>query len=496
MTALAALIDWPLDGPPDSENDLPLALWSASEIARATGGKASADFSVGGVAFDSREVMEGDLFLALRGESADGHRFVTGAFGRGAGAALVEHPVLHPHILVEDTSAALDALGRAARARLTDEARVIGVTGSAGKTSVKEALFAALDRGSRGRAHRSVKSYNNHVGVPLSLARMPARTQFGVFEMGMNHAGELAALTRLVRPHVAIVTTIAPAHIGHFSGEDGIADAKGEIFEGLEPGGIAIVPADSPHYERLRAKAECHAAQVLSFGRAAHSDVRLLDAVAAPGGGSLVTAEMVTAEMGARKLCYTVAQPGDHWIINSLAVMAAVQAVGGDLGATGLALAEMAGLAGRGARHAIAADGGDGSGTALLIDESYNANPASMAVTLAGLGATPAARRIAVLGAMRELGADEDRYHAELAAPLLAAGVSHAILVGAEMAALAQALGKSAGDPLAATLQVDHVQTSAEAAAVLAAIGISGGDAILVKGSNSVGLGALVKALA
>ena len=487
MTATAALIDWPSE----ADDDTPLALWSASEIAVATGGKASTAFEVNGVAFDSREVMEGDLFLALRGESADGHRFVTGAFGKGAAAAIVEHPVLHPHVLVEDTTAALEALGRAARARISPEARVIGVTGSAGKTSVKEALFAALDRGSRGRAHRSVKSYNNHVGVPLSLARMPARTQFGVFEMGMNHAGELSALTRLVRPHVAVVTTIAPAHIGHFSGEEAIADAKGEIFEGLEPGGVAIIPADNAHYERLRAKAAQHAGTVISFGRAAHADVRLLDVVAAPGGGSLVT-----ADLGDGKLCYTVAQPGDHWVINSLAIMAAVRAAGGDLGAAGLALAEMEGLAGRGARHAIAAPDGDGSGVATLIDESYNANPASMAVTLAGLGATPAARRIAVLGAMRELGADEDRYHAELAGPVMAAGIAHAVLVGPEMAALADALGKSAGAALAAPLQVDHVQTADDAGQVLARIGIAGGDAILVKGSNSVGLGALIKSLA
>jgi UDP-N-acetylmuramoyl-tripeptide--D-alanyl-D-alanine ligase len=487
MTATAALIDWPSE----ADDDTPLALWSASEIAVATGGKASTAFEVNGVAFDSREVMEGDLFLALRGESADGHRFVTGAFGKGAAAAIVEHPVLHPHVLVEDTTAALEALGRAARARISPEARVIGVTGSAGKTSVKEALFAALDRGSRGRAHRSVKSYNNHVGVPLSLARMPARTQFGVFEMGMNHAGELSALTRLVRPHVAVVTTIAPAHIGHFSGEEAIADAKGEIFEGLEPGGVAIIPADNAHYERLRAKAAQHVGTVISFGRAAHADVRLLDVVAAPGGGSLVT-----ADLGDGKLCYTVAQPGDHWVINSLAIMAAVRAAGGDLGAAGLALAEMEGLAGRGARHTIAAPDGDGSGVATLIDESYNANPASMAVTLAGLGATPAARRIAVLGAMRELGADEDRYHAELAGPVMAAGIAHAVLVGPEMAALADALGKSAGAALAAPLQVDHVQTADDAAQVLARIGIAGGDAILVKGSNSVGLGALIKSLA
>jgi UDP-N-acetylmuramoyl-tripeptide--D-alanyl-D-alanine ligase len=233
MSATAALLAWPVE----AGDDTPLALWRAEEIARATGGRASTPFEVGGVAFDSREVMAGDLFLALRGESADGHRFVEGAFGRGAAGALVETPVLHPHVLVEDTTVALDALARASRARVAPEARIVGVTGSAGKTSVKEALFAALDRASRGRAHRSVKSYNNHVGVPLSLARMPARTRFGVFEMGMNHAGELAALTRLVRPHVAIVTTIAPAHIGHFSGEAAIAQAKAEIFEGWSRAG-------------------------------------------------------------------------------------------------------------------------------------------------------------------------------------------------------------------------------------------------------------------
>lgn len=497
MSATAALLAWPVE----AEDDTPLALWRAEEIARATGGHASVPFEVGGVAFDSREVMAGDLFLALRGESADGHRFVEGAFGRGAAGALVETPVLHPHVLVEDTTAALDALARAARARVAPEARIVGVTGSAGKTSVKEALFAALDRASRGRAHRSVKSYNNHVGVPLSLARMPARTRFGVFEMGMNHAGELAALTRLVRPHVAIVTTIAPAHIGHFSGEAAIAQAKAEIFEGLEPGGVAIIPADSPHFALLREAALAHTAphggRVVSFGRSDHADVRLLDSVPASSGGSLVTAQLGGFGDGADagKLCYTVAPPGDHWVINSLAVMAAVRAVGGDLGAAGLALAEMEGLAGRGARHQVPAQDGDGSGTALLIDESYNANPASMAVTIAGLGATPATRRIAVLGAMRELGADEDRYHAELAAPLLAARIDHVVLVGAEMAALARALGKNDAPSLAAGPQVYHVQTSAEAADMLARIGIAGGDAILVKGSNSVGLGALVKAL-
>ncbi|MCW1381274.1 UDP-N-acetylmuramoyl-tripeptide--D-alanyl-D-alanine ligase [Novosphingobium sp. KCTC 2891] len=484
MNAHPAMLDWPVD----SSDRRGLALWTSDEIVAATGGTASAAFEVSGCEIDSREVREGDLFFALKGESADGHRFLDGAFRRGAAAAIVDRPIEHPHVLVSDTSSALEDMGKAARNRV--DAGIIGVTGSAGKTGVKEALFAALDRGSRGRAHRSVKSYNNHVGVPLSLARMPARTRFGVFEMGMNHAGELAALTRLVRPHVAIVTTIAPAHIGYFSGEEAIADAKGEIFEGLEPGGVAIIPADSPHYLRLRAKAERHAERVIGFGSGPDAQVRLLDAVPAPGGGTLVT-----ADLGSHKLCYTVAMPGAHWVANSLAVMAAVEAIGGDLGAAGLALSEMEGLAGRGARHTVPARGGDGSGEALLIDESYNANPASMRVTIAQLGATPARRRVAVLGAMRELGAEEDRYHRELAEPLLAAMVDRVILVGPEMAALAEALGKSAQPALAGTIEVDHVETAAEAAECLASEGPQGGDAILVKGSNSVGLGALVRAL-
>lgn len=484
MNAHPAMLAWPVD-PADARG---LALWTAEEIVAATGGTASGPFEVSGCEIDSREVRDGDLFFALRGETSDGHRFLDGAFARGAAGAIVDRPTDHPHVLVSNTSSALEDLAKAARSRV--DAGIIGVTGSAGKTGVKEALFAALDRSSRGCAHRSLKSYNNHVGVPLSLSRMPARTRFGVFEIGMNHAGELAALTRLVRPHVAVVTTIAPAHIGHFTGEEAIADAKGEIFEGLEPGGVAIIPADSAHYLRLRAKADAHASRVIAFGTAPHATARLLDAVAAPGGGTLVT-----ADLGGRKLCYTIAMPGDHWVANSLAVMAAVDAIGGDLGAAGLALAEMEGLAGRGARHTVPARGGDGSGTALLIDESYNANPASMRATIAQLGATPAARRVAVLGAMRELGADEDRYHRELVAPLRDAGIDRVILVGPEMAALAHALGKSEGGALAAAIEVDHVQTAAEAAECLASEGPQGGDAILVKGSNSVGLGALVRAL-
>jgi UDP-N-acetylmuramoyl-tripeptide--D-alanyl-D-alanine ligase len=495
MNAMSALLEWPVE----ASDAIGLALWSAEEIAAATGGEPSGVFEISGCATDSREVQPGDLFIALKGAESDGHRFLEGAFARGAAAALVEHPVPWPHVLVESTTQALVDLGHAARARADAiGAVVIGVTGSAGKTGVKEALFAALDRGSRGRAHRSVKSYNNHVGVPLSLARMPARSRFGVFEMGMNHAGELAALTRLVRPHIAIVTTIAPAHIGHFSGEEAIAYAKAEIFEGLEAGGTAIIPADNPHFALLREAAARHAGDVVSFGRGAHADARLLDAVPAPRGGTLVTAAF-SGPLGTRKLCYTIAQPGAHWVDNSLAVMAAVAAAGSDLGAAGLALSEMEGLAGRGARHVIPAPGGDGSGKALLIDESYNANPASMRATIASLGQVPARRRIAVLGAMKELGEASNGYHADLAEPLIAAGVERIILVGAEMAALAaelgRALGKNADPALAARIELDHAGTASEAAECLAADAPQGGDAILVKGSNSVGLGTLVRAL-
>lgn len=450
-------------------------LWTAQEIAEATGGNASADFSVSGVAFDSREVGPGDLFIALKGEATDGHNFLEKAYAAGAVGAIVSQPIDQPHVLVADTTEALNALGRAARARM--KGKVIGVTGSVGKTSTKEALFAALERGRRGRVHRSVKSYNNHVGVPLSLARMPRDTAFGVFEMGMNHAGELAALTRLVRPHVAIITAIAPAHIEFFGTEEAIARAKSEIFEGLEPGGFAIIPYDSPHRDLLIKAAEENSARVVTFGLKQGADVRAAEAVPATTGGSLVAAQLPGVE-----LCYTVAAPGDHNVSNSLAIIAAVEAVGGDLAAAGLALAEMPGLPGRGARHQVAVEGG----TALLIDESYNANPLSMAATLGQLGREQSARRIAVLGAMKELGDQGASLHAGLAEPIEQAGVECAILVGAEM------------DPLERRLEgrlaLAHVADADEATVTLRQM-MRAGDAILVKGSNSVGLSRLVAAL-
>jgi UDP-N-acetylmuramoyl-tripeptide--D-alanyl-D-alanine ligase len=480
MNAQLRILDWP----GNAADDEPLALWDAIAIARAVKGTANADFLVSGVETDSREVAPGDLFFALQGEATDGHRFVENAYRAGASAAVVDRPVNGPHVLVGDTTAALEKLAAAARERT--RAKIVGVTGSVGKTSVKEALFASLDRSSRGAAHRSLKSYNNHVGVPLSLARMPQRCRFGIFEMGMNHAGEIAELTVQARPDVAVITAVAPAHIEMLGSEEAIADAKAEIFVGLEPNGAAVIPADSPHFERLRDAAGPHAAKVIAFGRSDHADVRLLDAVPAAGGGSLVT-----ADLGDRRICYTVAVPGDHWVTNSLAVMAAVRAAGGDLAAAGLAFAELQGLAGRGARIAVSARGGE----AVLIDESYNANPASMQATLAQLGATAAHRRIAVLGAMKELGPHGPALHAALAGPMREAELDYAILVGEEMGALAGELGKQEKASLGKNLPFAHCANVAEALNCLRSFGLERDDAILVKGSNSVGLASLVAAM-
>ena len=450
------------------------ALWTSDEIAAATGGRASGVFSVSGVTFDSREVIGGELFIALRGESTDGYRFVDQAGDRGAGGFLVGEPVEGAHVRVADTTAALEALGGASRGR--SSARIIGVTGSVGKTGVKEALKLALDRFAPERTHASVKSYNNHTGVPLSLARMPADSRFGVFEMGMNHAGELAALTRLVRPHVALVTWVASAHREFFATEELIADAKGEIFAGLEPGGTAIVPFDSAHRDRLLAHAAPHAATVLTFGAGEGADVRAKRFSLQPD------CTTVTADVAGEILTYKIGMAGRHWLNNSLAVLAAVKAVGGDLGLAGLALAGLTGLPGRGQRLRVNRDGGQ----AIVIDESYNANPASMTAALAVLGEVPPlgqGRRLAVLGSMKELGALSDEFHAGLAPAVEAAGIAHLVLVGQEIEPLAAVLRRR--------IKVEHV---ADAAAAIQAVGRSlrADDVLLVKGSNAIGLARLV----
>ena len=449
-------------------------LWTSEEIVAATGGTLhGSPFEVSGVTFDSREVEHGWLFVAMPGTVADGHDFVAKAFAAGAAGALVSQPADGPHILVADVPEALTKLAIASRERM--QGTVVGVTGSVGKTSTKEALFAALDRYARGRVHRSVKSYNNHTGVPLSLARMPRDSEFAVLEMGMNAKGEIAALTRLVRPHVALITTIASAHIEHLGSMEAIADAKAEIFEGLEPDGVAIVPEDTPYRDRLVKAARAHADRIVTFGNG-EADVAAVHAVRSDNGGSLVTARLVDSD-----LTYTIAQRGEHWVSNSLGVLAAVEAVGADLAIAGLALADMGGLKGRGERHRLSVDGG----TYLLIDESYNANPASMAATLKALGEErDAERRIAVLGPMRELGEHADELHAGLAPAVLAAKVDRLILVNADMQPLEDALDGA--------VPVDRAADAEEAASRLAAI-VRPGDAVLVKASNSIGLAKLVE---
>jgi UDP-N-acetylmuramoyl-tripeptide--D-alanyl-D-alanine ligase len=323
-----------------------------------------------------------------------------------------------------------------------------------------------------------VKSYNNHTGVPLSLARMPRNAEFAVLEMGMNNAGEIAALVRQVRPHVALITAIAPAHIENLGSEEAIADAKAEIFEGLEAQGVAIIPNDTPQRDRLVKAARRHAERIITFG-SGDADVHAVHAVSAESGGSLISAALLE-----RELTFTISLRGEHWVSNALAVLAAVEAIGADVALAGLALADLGGLKGRGERHVVRIEGGE----LLLIDESYNANPASMAATLKSLGAErDVARRIALLGPMRELGEHGDALHAGLAPAVLAAKVDRLILIGDEMRPLDEALGDR--------VPVDRVDSVEDAMDALMRI-VRPGDAVLVKASNSVGLAKLVERVA
>jgi UDP-N-acetylmuramoyl-tripeptide--D-alanyl-D-alanine ligase len=446
-------------------------LWTCEEIAHACEGKRHGQFACNSVTFDSREVEPGALFVALKGTQADGHEYVDAAFERGATGALVSRPVPHPHVLVPDTQAGLEALGRVGRARALS-ATVVGVTGSVGKTTTKELIRSCFEP--QGRTHASVKSYNNHTGVPLSLARMPSETRWAVFEMGMNHAGEIAALTDQVRPDIAVITWIAPAHIENLGSLEAIAEAKAEIFRGLEQGGAAIYPAAAPHADLLAKRARGETSVVMSFGFGPSADIRPEAFIEDEGGSRF---ELV---LDGVRYPVRVPQPGRHRVLNALATLAAVSAAGADVGAAVDAIGQSAELAGRGARRTIPLPGG---GEALLIDESYNANPASMAAALAVLEALAAPRKIAVLGAMRELGGFSDQYHRELAPLIERAGVAHAILVGPEMA------------PLAAELPgAVHVGNWPDALAAVREM-VVGADAVLVKGSNSVGLARLVAAL-
>jgi UDP-N-acetylmuramoyl-tripeptide--D-alanyl-D-alanine ligase len=455
-------------------------LWTGVDAARATDGASAADWTATGVSIDTRTVAPGDLFVALRGPNHDGHDFVMTAFERGASAAMVERDMAGeyaaPLLRVGDTLAGLTALGAFARKR--SHARIVAVTGSVGKTGTKEALRLAL--GACGSTFASAGSLNNHWGVPLSLAQMPPDATYGVFELGMNHPGEIAALTRLVRPHIAVITTVAPTHLGFFRSVEEIAAAKAEIFLGLAPGGIAILNRDNPHYPGLAAAAKAAgAAQILGFGADCKAEIRLVDCTLEPGGSA------VEAIVAGDRLRFRLNVAGRHWVMNALAVLGAVVAAGCDPKPAAAALADLVAPPGRGRRHELPWRGG----RLTLIDESYNASPPAMLAALDVLGATatgPGGRRIAVLGDMLELGGAASRFHCELAAPLAAAAVDRVFLIGNEMTALHKALPRARRGGL---------WPSADAAIPELLTFLRPGDVVTVKASYGVHISRIVERL-
>jgi UDP-N-acetylmuramoyl-tripeptide--D-alanyl-D-alanine ligase len=438
--------------------------------------------AVPGISIDTRTIAPGEAFFAIKGDSRDGHDFVAAALEAKAGLAVVAAdrrdglPADAPLLVVPDAFAGLRELAAAARTRT--RAKIVAVTGSVGKTSSKEALRLTLGR--NGATHASVASYNNHWGVPLSLARCPQNVSYAVFEIGMNHAGEIEPLTRLVRPHVVIVTTVEPVHLEFFHSVEAIADAKAEIFLGLERGGAAVLNCDNPQFARLeRSAARAGVDRIVSFGEHARADARLIKC-ALQSDSSTVQARILGADV-----TYKIGAPGRHLVTNSLAVLAAAVLMGADLALAALALSELQPASGRGTRVALDLPGG----TALLIDESYNANPASMRAALALLGQAeigPRGRRVAVLGDMLELGPRGGDLHRELAMAVLAHGIDLVFCCGPLMRALWEALPSSRQGGYAET-------SSALEPHVLAAI--HQGDAVMIKGSLGSRMAPIVKAL-
>ena len=441
---------------------MPEPLWTSAEIAAATGGEAvGAPFAASGLSIDTRTLRAGDLFATLSG-ARDGHDYLPQALAAGAAGALVTRPTpILPAIKVNDTLPALERLAAAARDRST--ARRAAVTGSVGKTSVTQAMAAALKLA--GPSHAPVKSFNNHIGVPLTLAALPRNAAYAVFELGMNHAGEIAPLSRLVQPHVAVVTTVGAVHVENFpDGEVGVARAKAEIFEGLAPDGTAVLNADDAWFDLLAVSARSRGARVLTFGVGPACDARLI-ALEPQAEGAVVV-----ASLHGRTLRFPIAASGAHWGANSLATLLAVEALGAPIDCALEALAGFAPLAGRGARRQVAAPGGE----ATLVDESYNANPVSMRAALRTLAAAPP-RRLAVLTDMLELGPDAPARHAELAVELEAAQ--------ADLVFLAGPLMRHLWDALPAARRGAWTPNAAELAPVVREA-VRAGDTVMVKGSN------------
>ncbi|MDB5511458.1 MAG: UDP-N-acetylmuramoylalanyl-D-glutamyl-2,6-diaminopimelate--D-alanyl-D-alanine ligase [Enterovirga sp.] len=458
-------------------------LWTREEIAALPGVRLLGEVAqAGGVSIDTRTLQPGDLYVAIRGDVHDGHSFVRAAFGRGAAAAVVaqdraaEFADAGPLVAVADPLRFMEDLGRAARARAA--ARIVAVTGSVGKTGTKDALRLVLSH--FGPTHAAAASYNNHWGVPLTLARLPQDSRFGVFEIGMNHPGEIAPLTRMVRPDVAVITTVEPVHLAFFRAIQGIADAKGEIFGGLETGGVAVLPRDNAHFDRLAAHAYASAAgRVVSFGEGGGADVRAIRIAAGP------EASLVEADVMGRRVAYRIGMAGRHVALNSLAVLATAAVLGLDVRAAASAYAELNPPAGRGARMRLQHPDGE----FLVIDESFNANPASMRAALATLSLieVPAGgRRVAVLADMGELGEGAPAAHRDLADAVAASGADVVFAAGPLMRGLFEALPP------------DRRGAHAESAAALEPAvldAVRAGDIVMVKGSKYTLVSKIVPAL-
>lgn len=453
-----------------------MTLWTATEAAEATGGRATTEWVASGVSIDTRTIQPGDLFVALK-VARDGHDFVAQALEKGAGAALVSHvpeglPEDAPLLIVKDVQLGLEALGRAGRDRCN--ARVLGVTGSVGKTSTKEMLATILE--TQGKTHASVASYNNHWGVPLTLARMPRDTEFAVIEIGMNHPGEISPLARQARPHVAMVTTVAAVHLEAFDSVAGIAREKAAIFDGLTEGGSAIVNADIEHADVLRTIAQDLGVKTVNFGRNG-TDYTLTEV------SQEADSVHATATVAGRAIAFDVRSAGTHFAMNALGALAACAEMGVDLDQAIAGLGGWLPVKGRGVREQIAlADGG----RIELLDDSYNANPTSMEAALDVLAAAQGQRRIAFLGDMKELGAKEIAMHAAMADVSAMPRVDQVHCVGPLM--------KSLHDALPADKRGLWFETSAEMVTHLPEL-IQPGDTVLAKGSLSMALAQIVDGL-
>ena len=460
-------------------------LWTSDELVAAMAGRPVGHLPEGitGISIDSRSIAPGEAFFAIKGDRVDGHNYATFAMANGASLLVVSEgklPALGrltvPMIVVDDVLVALTRLGMAARDRVTG--RIIAVTGSVGKTTTKEMLRHVL--APSGKVHASAASFNNHWGVPLTLARMPRDTDYGVFEIGMNHADEIRPLVKMVRPHVGIITAIAAAHLGNFASLEEIAYAKAELMEGVVPGGHAILNRDSDYYPILEKAAQDNGiGHIVGFGENPRADIRLAEYTATLDGSS------VWATLGGHTLELTIGAPGRHIADNALAVLGAVAAVGADLDQAIAALATLQAEEGRGRKHRLET----GAGAFTLIDESYNANPASMRAAIALLAATVPegnGRQVAILGDMLEMGEDSANLHAALADPLLSCGIEHVWLAGPDMAALRDALPD--------TLSVEY-RPDAEALSAFVRETVRPGDVLMVKSSKGTGFSRIVKML-